>query len=893
MSSTLNGLDSRYPRERIEKCLDRILASSTFAQAPILSRLLRYLVMQTLSGRAGELKEYSVGVEVLGRSVSFDPRTDTIVRVHARRLRSKLNEYYSGPGRADTIRIAVPKGHYAAHFQHTDESPATTEMQAGQQDVRRQRPPQYAIFEQDGAVHNWLAAPLTRLIGREEEMEAVSHLLLSDNGRLLTLTGAGGSGKTRLALKVAEHVADRFGGGLYFAALASITDPETVTGTLARILGLRQTGRKELVSALQNHLHFTLHAPALLLIDNFEQVLTAAPILVQLLEATPFLKILVTSRAVLHIYGEREYPVPPLQLPDTQNLPPVDELAGNPAVRLFMERATAVEPALRLTECNAQVIAEICSRLDGLPLAIELAAARAKVLPPAAMLARMGSRLDLLTGCLGGVPARQQTLRDTLEWSHQLLNSAEQKLFRRLAVFGGGCTLEGAEAVGNTRQDLGLEVSGVIESLCCKSLLQTSSHADGEIRFVMLETIREYAVERLRESGEEASVRLAHAAYFLVVAEESHPGLSSEEQQNGLALLDREHDNLRVALDWLFGQANREWALRFANALYWYWERREHLTEARIRLIAAVNLQEGQPPSAAFATAIVRAAAIAVCRDDCDSAFPEHQRALKMFRELGDRKAVAAQLDSLGATAQVRGDLGGACYWYEHSVRAYLKLGLDARAAAGMANLANVLNARGDRPRSRLLLHDALGKFAACGEGVSVAWVLNSLADVSRDGEDLTEARSLYNKALEMFRVYNDGWGVGRCLTDLGYLALESEDSEAAHAAFGEALETFAKVEHKRGIAKALEGAACVAVYDRQFERALTLAGAAAGLRQRTAAPLRTREQSRLDTWLAPAWHTCGAAAADLVSKASGKVDVRKAIDLALARNIDDSATGN
>jgi predicted ATPase len=315
----------------------------------------------------------------------------------------------------------------------------------------------------------------------------------------------------------------------------------------------------------------------LLLLDNFEQVLAAAPLVTKLLDACAALKMLVTSRAVLHVYGEQEYPVPPLAVPDPKRLPPLEELSQNPAVTLFVQRAAAVNPAFVLTADNARAVAEICARLDGLPLAIELAAPRVRMLPPAAMLARLKSRLDLLTSPACDLPARQQALRKTIDWSQGLLSTAEQKLFRRLSVFAGGCTLEGAEAVCDTRGDLEVDLFDGMASLVDKSLLRQVETRQGEPRFLMLETLREYGLEQLAASGEQEVTRRAHAAYCLVLAEEGNRQLTAAESEEWLVLCDAEHDNFRAALNWLVECQNAEWALRLGLALFWFWEAREHL----------------------------------------------------------------------------------------------------------------------------------------------------------------------------------------------------------------------------------------------------------------------------------------------------------------------------
>src|ERR1700675_1376056 len=429
-----------------------------------------------------------------------------------------------------------------------------------------------------------IPAQRTGFVGREKELAAARELLLRPDVRLVTVTGPGGIGKTRLAVEVANNFVEYFSGGIHFVPLSSLRDPSLVASVIAQTLGIREVGGQSSLEILRKNLLDSSPSPILFLLDNFEHLVLAAPLVADLLAMAPNLKILVTSRAALHVYGEHEFPVPSLALPDSRSMSPVDVFPRSPAVALFLQRAIAAKPDFELNRENASAVPEICARLDGLPLAIELAAARVKVLSPASMLARLASRLQLLTGGARDLPQRQQTLRGAIDWSYELLDAAEQTLFRRLSVFVGGCTLEAVKSVCDTKQDLGLDVLDGMASMVDKSLARQIEQADGEPRFVMLETIREYGLGKMAESGEEMQTRRAHAAYCLVLAEEEAAEQTGEERAEWLERFALEHDNFRAGLEWLTETGDAEWGLRLGGALFRFWEKCEYLAEGRDRL---------------------------------------------------------------------------------------------------------------------------------------------------------------------------------------------------------------------------------------------------------------------------------------------------------------------
>ncbi|PWT97328.1 MAG: hypothetical protein C5B51_31635 [Terriglobia bacterium] len=691
------------------------------------------------------------------------------------------------------------------------------------------------------------------MIGREQELAAVQQLLLDPATRLVTLTGSGGSGKTRLALEVAGALAERFRGGVHFIALASINDPAMVPAAIAEAVGIRETGGRPVVELVKDHFRECSHSPVLLLLDNLEHLLPASSLVAGLLETSPALKVLVTSQAPLRVYGEYEFPVPPLPLPHQSHS--FDVLTRNPAVALFAQRAAAVKPDFVLTADNAAGVAEICARVDGLPLAIELAAARVKMLPLGAILARLQSRLELLTTGARDVPERQRTLRNTIDWSYGLLSEGEQKLLRRLAVFWGGCTLEAAEAVCNTRQDLGSDIFDLMSSLLDKSLIQQRAQGDQEPRFAMLETIREYSLERLRDAGEEEATKRSHAAYCLVLAEEGIPELSEAERAAWLARCDLEHGNFRAALDWLFQTGNLDWAFRVCLALFRFWDMREHLTEGRARLENLLKLA-GAGFGDERAKVCLFLGAITTAQGDFAAAAHFLEQSLWFYKDAGDQSGIAVSLNALAVTARDRGDYLTAQNYFEESLACWRILSDRVATARCLHNLANVAKVRGDYARARRAVLEAVEIFEELHDRSGIAWSLNQQGDIAREEGDVAASRAFYECALLAFREAGDRWGAARSLADLGSMACEQGDHSAAQAAYRESLEIFAAVGHRRGIARAWEGLACLALARGDAVRALSLAAAAAHLRQRIGAPLPPAEQSRLDQHLQLAWES-------------------------------------
>jgi predicted ATPase/DNA-binding CsgD family transcriptional regulator len=655
--------------------------------------------------------------------------------------------------------------------------------------------------------HN-LPAQLTPLIGRAREIQAVCSLLQHPEVRLVTLTGPGGVGKTRLGLQVATELVDDFADGVCFVPLAPISDPDLVASTLAQALGLKEIGDQPLLDLLKASLQ---DKRLLLLLDNFEQVLGAVPWLADLLANCPSLKILVTSRAVLHLRGEHEFPVPPLALPDFTHLPDTENFSQYAAVALFLECARAVKPDFQLTPANTRAIAEICIRLDGLPLAIELAAARIKLLPPQALLVRLRHRLHVLTSATQNVPIRQQTLRNTLAWSYDLLDAKEQRLFRRFCVFVGGCTLEAVESLSTALGELPTDVLDGMASLMDKSLQQQTGQEGEAPRLVMLETIREYGLEALSASGEMERTRQAHAIYYLALTEQAELELGGPQQAAWLDRLEREHDNLRAALQWSLELAEdekagqrSETALRLGGALYMFWWTHGHWSEGRTFLERALTTSE-EVPAPIQAKALYAAASLSFIQSHYERAEALTSESLALYRELGDQRGTALSLRVLGNIAWVRSDTAKARSLLEEALALFKEVDDKEYAAYSLFSLGLLASSQGEYARACALFEEGLAFFREIEHKRGIAHSLSQLAQALFVSQgDQTSVRSLLEECLTLSREvgFKEGIAAARCL--LGQLALSQGDLAIAHAEVEESVMLYKEMGHQHGTAESL-----------------------------------------------------------------------------------------
>jgi predicted ATPase/class 3 adenylate cyclase len=617
---------------------------------------------------------------------------------------------------------------------------------------------------------NNLPVQLTSFVGREAEIVAVGELV--ERARLVVLTGPGGTGKTRLALQVAAERLTRYADGAFFVELAPINDPGLVASAIASALGIRETADRGLIDALKDEMR---DKERLVVLDNFEQVTDAGPLVTDLLSAAARLRILVTSRAVLHVHGEQEFPVAPLRVPDAASLPSTETLSQYESVALFVERAMASRPDFAVTPETAPAIAEIVARLDGLPLAIELAAAKAKLLGAEAILGRLGSRLAFLAGGARDLPARQQTLRQAIDWSYGLLPVEQQALLRRLAVFVGGWTLEAAEAVAQP-SDLGLESFDGIAALVDQSLVRREEGAHGEPRFTMLETIREYAGDRLAETDERDPLRARHAATFGAIAEATEPELTKSAE--AIDRITHDHDNFRAALLWAVETGDADLGLRLGFALWRFWQQRGHLREARQWFDRLLALPGAGARGAARAKGLTGAAGIAYWQNDYEAAEAWYGEAEEIVRELGDRAWLTDALFNTGSVAALKGDMDTVAAKFREGMAIARELGDDEIVGRFLEAEGYMAFMGDDLDRARSLLEESLALAERREDGMAIATGHHTVGQVARLQGRYQDAADHYRHAIRYGHDLGDAAALSEPLQGLAAVAIATGDTQ-------------------------------------------------------------------------------------------------------------------
>lgn len=699
---------------------------------------------------------------------------------------------------------------------------------------------------------NNLPAQRTALVGREQEVAALVAGLRRPDVRLFTVTGPPGIGKTRLALQAATDLLEEFQDGAFFVPLSAVSDAESVAPMIALTLRVPQQAGN---STRDNLVEYLRHKQMLLVLDNYEQVLGAAALVSELLNVAAGLKVIVTSREAFRLYGEHELELPTLSVPGPTQHPTADSLMRYASVRLYVERAQAARYDFNLTDANAAAVASICRRLDGVPLAIELAAAHVRTLSPEEIDARLARRFDLLSGGPLDLPARHQAVRSAISWSYDLLGVAEKRLFRQLSVFVGGWTLEAAQwvAVAGDRKirNSTPQIRHTLDSLVAKSLVQQTHSPEGVSRYWLLATIREFAREQLEISGEAGELQQRHKSYCVQMSEEAEPMLRGAQQAAWLDTIEAEYGNVQAALECCLQAGDATSGLRIAGALWRFWMVRGYLTDGRRQIGAMLDLPyDGEATelySRARAKALNAVGVLAGIQGDYSAARAFFEEAVALFRQLGDTPTVAGILSNLGNIAKSLGEYGRARALQEESLAIRRELGDRQGIANSLANLGNVAHAQGDYVSARKLYEESMVVQREMGDNWSIANSLNNLGVVAQEQNDLEAARLFFQQSLDMRRELGDKRGIARSLHNLGTVAKDIKSYNEAITLTGESLAIYHELEDKPGIALCLESLAVLLSLQGKWQRAVLLWGAAEVLRETLGTPMPAANQALHD----------------------------------------------
>ncbi len=686
---------------------------------------------------------------------------------------------------------------------------------------------------------NNLPVQTTSFVGREQDVEQIKSLL--STAHAITLTGIGGTGKTRLSLQVAADLIEQYADGVWFVELAPLTEPSLVASTIGEVLEISEVPGQAMLDTLSDAL---AQKQLLLVLDNCEHLLdTSAEVAAALLKACPELRILASSREGLGIAAETTYAVAPLPLPESQE--DVGALLAAPSVQLFVERAQQAKPNFQLTEENAEAVGYICRRLDGIPLALELAAARVKIMPPQKLVERLEDRFRYLTGGKREALAHHQTLRATIDWSYDLLDEAEKLLLNRVSVFQGGFVMEAAEGVCAGEGLDELEVLDYLSQLVQKSLVEVDEQ-DDEARYRLLETVRQYAQEKLEDAGETETYHQAHLDHYLELAETAEPELEGAEQASWLNRLHQEHDNFRGALHWAIQAQQWEAAQRMGGSLGRFWRMHCHLGEGRVWLAQALQVKEGVGLSAQ-AKALRWAGGLALWQGDLGEAQGMKEASLAAYRELGDTQGIATLLGNLGIVALDQGNLEGAKALYEESLALCRELGDTQGIASALGNLGNVAQHQGDLDGAKALLEESLALCRELGDTHRIATALGNLGLVALDQGDMEGAKALFEESLALCRELGDTQGIATVVGNLGHIGLLEDDLEEARRQLTDSLTLSQEIGDQVGVNDVSAKMASLAHKEGFAEIAAKLQGASARWGEELGAPLEPMPQQQYD----------------------------------------------
>ena len=771
---------------------------------------LRYAgALEELAERAAARGDREASVELWRRLVDHDPSSSRAVAGLMGALES-IGERVAALQQAE---------HHAALLREEFDAEPDVEVEAIAERLRQE--PKAAPPRAEEVRDNLPWQP-TPLVGREREISLLRRMIDDPAARLVTLTGPGGAGKTRLAIHAAEEALDRYPGGVFFVNLGILRDAGLVGVTIARTIGIEIEAGADVAESLRSGLD---RRRCLLVLDGFETVLPAVELIADLLEETEGVEILATSRAVLQLRGERVFPVPPLRVPDPESTAGTADLLEYGAVELFVQRARAADPAFELTDENRAAVAGICAGLDGLPLAIELAAARVRLLEPSMILSRLGQRFELLRGGSRDMPERQQTLRRTFDWSYDLLSDRQSRLFRHLCVFVGGCSLEAVRRVCFAEGEPEAAVLDDLESLVDNSLLRQVPTPDEEPRFEMLDTIREYGRRLLADGGELAALQRAHATYFLDLAERAEPGLAGGKHAAWLDRLEPEFANVQAVLDWALEWGEIELAVRLGSALWWFMWLRGHFTEMRWRLDQALA-RRSLLPASLQANLLIARGAIASMDGEHERAMGLYQEALDVEREGLDERQVTQVLRSVAFALSRRGEYGRATELLEESLSLSRRLESASEVTAALRGLAKMALHMREYERAESLYAEALELGHRHRDRNAEAWALHGLSEVARHRGDFDRAAALLDRGLAICRELDSKPGIAYLRLASAHVARYQGDLPEARRRYGDALRLLHELGNRRRVGLCLMGLAAIDAREGDVPRALLLMGA-------------------------------------------------------------------